>query len=125
MSITITLQELFMKRSQVKPHMLQTWASACILFLNLHASIYIHQKLTSNLFCEGASKSTSRVSKNARDDVDYLIWTRQNKLHFNPKLPTKVLIHGYQDNGETGWIISIKDSYLIKGSVQMHLRLCK
>ena len=66
-----------------------------------------------------------------RDDVNFLLWTRENpKLydilqvdnatglkmsHFNKDLPTKMLIHGFQDTGTTGWIINVKDKYLQSG----------
>ena len=33
--------------------------------------------------------------------------------HFDRKLKTYLLIHGYNDNGESSWIINIKDNLLI------------
>ena len=72
--------------------------------------------------------------KNVTEDVDFLIWTRKNKdvhdtikydqslpesleaSHFDPKLLTKILIHGYGDTGTTGWVINVKNEYLIKGN---------
>ena len=77
------------------------------------------------------------IAGNTKDDVGYLIWTRVNwrrsdkikfdanigrslnYTHFNPKLPTKILIHGYKDHGETGWVISVKNRYLKKGNYKM------
>ena len=72
---------------------------------------------------------------NVSENVDFLLWTRENPdsdsydliqfneslpsvlnhSHFSPRLPTKILIHGYGDTGTTDWILDVKDKYLIKG----------
>lgn len=65
------------------------------------------------------------------DKVDFWLWTRQNpdvadplKLnnltllqnsHFQKDLPTRILIHGYEDTGTTGWVLNVRDAYFIKG----------
>ena len=66
-------------------------------------------------------------SRNA-SDVRFLLFTRQNpdqeqilefdnpdsvtNSNFNPNLPTKILVHGYTDNGKVGWVMNTKDGYL-------------
>ena len=77
----------------------------------------------------------SHTFANVSQDVDFLLWTRDNPdsydhiqfnnslpnqlnhSHFSPSLPTKILIHGYGDTGTTGWVIRVKDKYLKKGVV--------
>ena len=61
----------------------------------------------------------------------YYLWTRQNQnsdqellfgnltsiedSFFDGSKKTKVLVHGYCDNGKTGWVLRMKDAYLGKG----------
>ena len=68
---------------------------------------------------------------NVEDQVDFLLWTRQNpdvadklvlnnltalqQSHFQKDLPTRILIHGYGDTGTTGWVKNVRDAYFIKG----------
>merc|ERR1711997_225793 len=60
-------------------------------------------------------------------EVDFLLWTKDNprepdKLkvgdvfslhlsHFKSDLPTKILIHGFEDTGTTGWVLNVRDEY--------------
>lgn len=64
-------------------------------------------------------------ANDVENDVEFLLWTPQNKnlpsqlilgntstlIHFKPELKTKILIHGYEDTGTTGWIINVKNAY--------------
>ena len=72
-------------------------------------------------------------------DVNFLLWTRQNPENcysiqlndslptvlrnssFSPNAVTKILIHGYEDTGDTDWIIRVKDKYLKKGKLTISL----
>ena len=65
-------------------------------------------------------------------EVDFLLWTKENpnpseydKLkignlsalnssHFKPDLPTKILIHGFEDHGTTGWVLKMTEQYFKK-----------
>ena len=65
-------------------------------------------------------------------EVDFLLWTKDNptepdKLkvgdvfslhlsHFKSDLPTKILIHGFEDTGTTGWVLNVRDEYFKKES---------
>lgn len=65
------------------------------------------------------------------DQVDFLLWTRENPdtantlivgnmtalalSHFRKDLPTRILIHGYEDTGTTRWVLNVRDAYFIKG----------
>lgn len=76
------------------------------------------------------SRDAEVVSHEIENDVDFLLWTRDNptgqdhikigdlpglgQTHFNNSLPTKVLVHGYGDTGITGWIKRVRDAYLSK-----------
>ena len=69
--------------------------------------------------------------QDVQDKVDFLLWTRQNPdvsdplrlnnvtllqhSHFQKDLPTRILIHGYEDTGTTGWVLNVRDAYFIKG----------
>ena len=33
---------------------------------------------------------------------------------------TKLLVHGYGDDGRTGWVRRMKDAYLTKGEFRLH-----
>ena len=73
----------------------------------------------------------SQVIDNVQSDVDYLLWTKGNPSepdilvignvsaltasHFQKDLPTKILIHGYEDTGTTGWVLKVRNSYFDKG----------
>ena len=75
--------------------------------------------------------SYERDAAEARKDVEFLLWTKENpdipdklyignmtalKLsHFDKDLPSKILIHGFEDTGTTGWIYNVKDAYFFKG----------
>lgn len=64
-------------------------------------------------------------------DVHFLLWTRENPYkeyeiihddlfsisnsNFKASRPTKILVHGYTDNGKVGWIRSVRDKYLDQG----------
>ena len=77
------------------------------------------------------SWSRDREAEEVRKDVDFLLWTKDNpiledklyignlsalrKSHFNKDLPTRILIHGYEDTGTTGWVMRVRDSYFTKG----------
>ena len=94
------------------------------------------QDSISTILYEGIP-TTSRVARARYHDVNYFIWTRVNRgqpdtikhdvgirqalknSHFNPKLETKILIHGYKDHGLTGWIMDVKYEYLKKGKFTM------
>ena len=72
---------------------------------------------------------------NVEDQVDFLLWTRQNpdvadklvlnnltalqQSHFQKDLPTRILIHGYGDTGTTGWVKNVRDAYFIKGKCRL------
>ena len=65
----------------------------------------------------------------------YYLWTRQNQnsdqellfgnmtsiedSFFDWSKKTKVLVHGYCDNGKTGWVLRMKDAYLGKGTMEL------
>ena len=69
---------------------------------------------------------------NIKSDVDFLLWTKDNPLepdilevgnlsalaasHFQRDLPTRILIHGYEDTGTTGWVLTVRNSYFNKGT---------
>ena len=36
--------------------------------------------------------------------------------HFKSDLPTKILIHGFEDTGTTGWVLNVRDEYFKKES---------
>ena len=36
--------------------------------------------------------------------------------NFKANLPTKVLVHGYTDNGKTSWVIRVKNEFLKQGT---------
>ena len=36
--------------------------------------------------------------------------------NFNANLPTKVLVHGYTDNGKSSWVIRVKNEFLKQGT---------
>jgi len=77
------------------------------------------------------STSYERDAAEARKDVEFLLWTKENpdipdklyignmtalKLsHFDKDIPSKILIHGFEDTGTTGWIYNVKDAYFVKG----------
>ena len=62
----------------------------------------------------------------------YYLWSNQNQnqeqelifdsiesilaSNFNANLPTKVLVHGYTDNGKTSWVIRVKNEFLKQGT---------
>ena len=68
----------------------------------------------------------------------YYLWTRQNQnvnqelifgnltsieeSNFDASKKTKVLVHGYTDNGKTGWVLRMKDTYLEKGKLQTYVQ---
>ena len=76
------------------------------------------------------------VFDNVEDQVDFLLWTRENPdtadkvsrnltaltlSHFRKDLPTRILIHGYEDTGTTGWVLNVRDAYFIKGKLTFRI----
>lgn len=65
------------------------------------------------------------------DDLNYELYTKDNKEQsfslrmgdtvqlkdspFNPEWPTKIIIHGWTDNGNTFWLHDIRRNYLSVG----------
>ena len=57
---------------------------------------------------------------NANQDQDQeLIFDSVESIldsNFNANLPTKVLVHGYTDNGKSSWVIRVKNEFLKQGT---------
>ena len=64
-------------------------------------------------------------------EVRFLLYTRENPTdyelldftaesitdsHFNPLRNTKILVHGYTDNGQVTWIRQVRDAYFSVGN---------
>ena len=80
------------------------------------------------------SRDASDIARDVANDVDFLLWTRTNPSdadhlkvddvtglnasHFDRNLPTKILVHGYDDTGTTGWVLNVRNKYLKKGFKQ-------
>ena len=79
---------------------------------------------------------SSTEPSNNTDDIDFLLWTRNNWFeedvliihdadsiaysHFDPTKPTKVLVHGWTDNGRAYWVKHMRDAFLGKGLILLH-----
>ncbi len=105
--------------------------------LHISAAMYLIFLLDFFLFAlwdaTGNRQDPSRfalTSQNTiRDQVDFLLWTRENPVHaeklnlsdlmhsthFKNDLTTRILIHGYEDTGTTGWVLNVRNTYLQKG----------
>ena len=86
---------------------------------------------TKNTLFSFFSFSREKEANEVQKDVDFLLWTPENpsisdklyignltalkQSHFNKDLPTRILIHGFEDTGTTGWVFKVRDSYFIKG----------
>ena len=46
------------------------------------------------------------------DDVESVLAS-----NFDPNLPTKVLVHGFGDDGTTSWVIRVKNEFLRQGTI--------
>ncbi|KAK3775712.1 hypothetical protein RRG08_006023 [Elysia crispata] len=46
------------------------------------------------------------------EQLDYNFPANVNRSSFDPELPTKVIIHGYQNNLQTVWLSRMKDAFL-------------
>jgi hypothetical protein len=40
-----------------------------------------------------------------------------NATYFVKSSPTKILVHGYEDTGDTDWILNVRSAYLDSGSM--------
>ena len=99
--------------------------------------IEVTVSVVSMLVCITAIFVISRLENgnngdNIKSDVDFLLWTKDNPLepdilevgnlsalaasHFQRDLPTRILIHGYEDTGTTGWVLTVRNSYFNKGT---------
>eukprot|EP00095_Tigriopus_kingsejongensis_P006236 maker-scaffold301_size216225-snap-gene-1.24 protein:Tk06236 transcript:maker-scaffold301_size216225-snap-gene-1.24-mRNA-1 annotation:"lipase" len=74
-------------------------------------------------------------SPDYQKDVHFLLWTRENPLyeqelvlddissiqssHFDPSRPTKVLVHGFTDNGRVRWVKLVRDAFLQTGDANV------
>ena len=77
----------------------------------------------------------SEPSRNV-SEVKFLLYTRENPLeeqiltfddrgsvdvsNFDPEKSTKILIHGYTDNGKVDWIKDATAAYLEKGTMSLY-----
>ena len=77
------------------------------------------------------SRDALSATRDVTNDVDFLLWTRRNPkdaqhlkvgdvdglnaTNFDKTLPTKILVHGYDDTGTTGWVLNVRTKYLDKG----------
>lgn len=86
-------------------------------------------------YCPLQVVSTGSAPSTNVSDVHFLLWTRQNPTEgseqelilndldsvagsfFDPMLQTKVLIHGFTDNGRVSWIQRARDAYLSVGTL--------
>ena len=77
---------------------------------------------------ESQVKTSTLDQESVADQVDFLLWTKENPekadkiiigdlsslVNFKPDLPTKILIHGYEDTGTTSWVLNVRDAYFQK-----------
>ncbi|XP_041358259.1 pancreatic lipase-related protein 2-like [Gigantopelta aegis] len=56
----------------------------------------------------------TRLNRNNSDFqlLNYTIEDSVSSSHFNPKVPTKFILHGFSQNGTTSWVLGIKDEFL-------------
>ena len=93
--------------------------------------LHVSYKLFSRIFLKTIFSRLNGISE-VEKEVDFLLWTEDNptepdKLkvgdvfslhlsHFKSDLPTKILIHGFEDTGTTGWVLNVRDEYFKKES---------
>nr|ACO12331.1 Pancreatic triacylglycerol lipase precursor [Lepeophtheirus salmonis] len=86
---------------------------------------FISAKMLAPNFYIVEGKSTKCKQNLDQDTIKFLIWNRHNMIYpeilkynqdrsklFNQYLPTKFLVHGYRDVGDTNWIQKAKIEYL-------------